>query len=159
MLNFPCVLPGGCPRADHAGNAADEALRVADSAKAAALEAEQMAASARTGDTLTRQELVRLRGTIDEINQRTKWQHVAQWTVGVLVTAVGIYVGWVSQTQQARNDKAGYDGGARAAKDEIRKQAETTEQIVIRASKLGAKEFAAEFTLRANPPPIASSHR
>ncbi|MEN6535524.1 MAG: hypothetical protein ABFD89_17805 [Bryobacteraceae bacterium] len=162
----PCHMPEDCLAAVEAQKSARDACETAGGALGTAATAQRKAQVAiervesfeeRLARTETRQQ--HQDAVLHRIDRRTKWQSRLQWMLPVLVTAFGIYVGWVSQTQQARNDKAGYDGGRRGAHDEIRTQALTTEQIAIIAGKASAKEFAAEFTLRANPPPIASAHR
>jgi len=145
-----CIAPETCP-------IAHDAQREAHAAKAAALEAVENSGAA-IGQLATLHQQVDAQGDIlRRIDRRTRWQTILQWAVPVLVTAVGIYVGWAGATQQTRNDRAGYDGGQRAAVDELRRQSETTEQIAIRAGRAAAKQFAEEFTLRANPAPIASA--
>ena len=166
MYSRPCQMPEDCRAAVDAQQSARIACETSGGALGTAANAQKkvQAVNERVDGFETRllgteQRQQHQDAVLHRIDRRTKWQSIMQWALPALIAALGIYVGWVSQTQTARNDRAGYDGGRRAAHDEIRVQAETTEQIVIRTSNLVVKEFAAEFVLRANPPPIASAPR
>lgn len=153
MPGRPCSIPDDC---DFAVAAASEAHEATEAVGRLAAEVSAQSETVKRVEALEQKDEHRIK-VLARIDRRTRWAPFLQWLVPVMLTALGVYMGWRQSAQEDRIVSAVLDRTKGYVDSQLREHLQTVSQtgldIAMQAVRLRDNEIAAAK----NPAPITSA--